>query len=79
MQPNVVKKYIQTIDKLRAANNIEELYPIKSLNYERLSGNKKGLESVRINNKYRIEFKTKKSLYQEITICSIIDISNHYQ
>ena len=79
LQPNVVKKYIQTIDKLRAANNIEELYPIKSLNYERLSGNKKGLESVRINNKYRIEFKTKKSLYQEITICSIIDISNHYQ
>ena len=34
---------------MRAANNIEELYPIKSLNYERLSGNKKGLESIRIN------------------------------
>ena len=28
-QPSVVNKYIQTIDKLRAAKCIEELYPIK--------------------------------------------------
>ena len=78
VQPSIVKKYIQTIDKLRAANSVEELYPIKSINYERPLGNKKELETIRIDNEHRIEFKTKKSLYQQITICLIIDISNHY-
>lgn len=80
-QPNVIKKYIQTIDKLRVAKSKEELYPIKSLNYERLIGDKKGLESVRVDGKYRIEFLT--TLEGEepnsITICSIIELSNHYK
>jgi len=57
-QPYVIKKYIQTIDKLRVAKNTEELYHIKSLNYERLIGDKKGLKSVRVDGKYRIEFIT---------------------
>jgi len=80
-QPKVIKKYIQTIDKLRVAKNTEELYPIKSLNYERLIGDKKGLESVRVDGKYRIEFIT--TLEGEepnsITICSIIELSDHYK
>jgi len=58
-QPNVIKKYIQTSDKLKVAKNTEELYPIISLNYERLTGDKKGIESVRVDSKYRIEFITK--------------------
>lgn len=80
-QPNVIKKYIQTIDKLRVTKNTEELYPIRSLNYEKLIGDKKGLESVRVDGKYRIEFIT--TLEGEepdgITICSIIELSNHYK
>ena len=80
-QPSVIKKYIQTIDKLRVAKNTEELYPIRSLNYEKLIGVKKGLESVRVDGKYRIEFIT--TLEGEepdsITICSIIELSNHYK
>ena len=80
-QPNVVNKYIQTIDKLRAAKDVEELYPIKSLNYEKLRGNKLGLESVRVDSKYRIEFKTaiKGEEPESITICSIVELSNHYK
>jgi|TARA_B110000908_G_C10220543_1_gene435104 proteic killer suppression protein len=80
-QPSVIKKYMQTIDKLRVAKNTEELYPIRSLNYEKLIGDKKGLESVRVDGKYRIEFIT--TLEGEepdsITICSIIELSNHYK
>ncbi len=79
-QKDIVKKYKTTIDKLRVANKIEDLYPLKSLNYEKLSGDKKGLESVRINDKYRIEFIS--SLEGEepntITICEIVELSNHY-
>jgi proteic killer suppression protein len=50
------------------------------LNYEKLSGDKKGLESVRVNDKYRIEFIS--SIEGEepdtITICEIVELSNHY-
>lgn len=79
-QPNVVKKYIKTIDKLRAAQNTEELYPIKSLNYKQLEGTKKGIASVRVDEKYRIEFRTivKNNNLTDVTICSIIELSNHY-
>lgn len=79
-QKDIIKRYKNTIDKLRAANKIEDLFPIKSLNYEKLSGNKKGLESVRVNDKYRIEFIS--SIEGEepntITICEIVELSNHY-
>jgi proteic killer suppression protein len=79
-QKDIIKKYKQTIDKLRVAKNIEELYPIKSLNYEKLIGKKKGIESVRVDNKYRIEFisSVEGEEPNTITICSIIDLSNHY-
>lgn len=79
-QKDIIKRYKNTIDKLRIANTIEDLYPIKSLNYEVLSGDKKGLESVRVNDKYRIEFFS--SIEGEdpntITICQIVALSNHY-
>lgn len=77
----VIPKYIQTIDKLKVADSVEDLFPIKSLNYEKLIGDKKGFESVRVNQQYRIEFKS--SLQGEepdtITICSIFELSNHYK
>jgi len=80
-QPNVIRKYVQTIDKLRVAKNTKELYPIKSLNYEKLIGDKKGLESVRVGSKYRIEFTSivERGESNAITICSIIELSNHYK
>ena len=79
-QKEIIQKYKQTIDKLRVANSIEDLYPIKSLHYEKLVGSKKGIESVRVDNKYRIEFisSLKANEKYSITICSIIDLSNHY-
>lgn len=80
-QKTVIKKYKNTINRLRVATRIEDLYPIKSLNYEKLIGDKKGIESVRVDIKYRIEFKS--SIEGEepnfITICSIIELSNHYR
>lgn len=79
-QKDIIKRYKNTIDKLKAASKIEDLYPIKSLNYEKLHGDKKGLESVRVNDKYRIEFIS--SIEGEepntITICQILELSNHY-
>ena len=79
-QPDVIKKYIKVVNILRNAKTVEDLFPFNSLNYERLSGNKAGIESVRVNNKYRLEFQTKKIEGDVVvTICNILDLSNHYQ
>lgn len=79
-QKDIIRKYKSTIDKLRAADKIEDLYPIKSLNYEKLSGDKRGLESVRVSGKYRVEFisSMEGEVPNTITICEIVALSNHY-
>ena len=80
-QPSVIKKYKNTVDTLRVVNRIEELFLFNSLNYEALSGDKKHLESVRVDSKYRIEFKTRIEGKEPhtIIICSIVELSNHYK
>ncbi|MDR2004168.1 MAG: type II toxin-antitoxin system RelE/ParE family toxin [Prevotella sp.] len=79
-QPHVINKYRKTIDILEAVPGVEFLYRYNSLNYEVLKGDKKGLESVRVNNQYRIEFSTTIVVSETvITICNIIELSNHYK
>lgn len=79
-QPEVIKRYANCVKILMRASCIESLYQIKSLNYEVLIGNKAGISSIRIDRKYRLEFTVSKQYEQEIiTICTLLDISNHYQ
>ena len=80
-QPVIIKKYKQTIDRLKVAKRIEDLFPIKSLNYEKLSGDKKGVESVRVNDQFRVEFVSRIEGEDPdvLTICSITELSNHYK
>lgn len=80
-QKPVILQYKKAIDKLKAANRIEDLFQLVSLNYEKLKGDKQGLESVRVNKQYRIEFKswTEGKEPNIITICSIVELSNHYK
>jgi proteic killer suppression protein len=40
-QPQIVRGYVKCIKILDEAEKIEELYPIGSLNYEKLKGEKK--------------------------------------
>ena len=81
LQKDIVKRFIKTIDILKAAEKIETLFLFNSLNYEKLKGDKKGIESVRVNDKYRIEFISSivENPPNTITICSIIELNNHYQ
>ena len=79
-QPDIVKRYTNVINTLASANKIEDLFPLRSLNYEVLDGDLKGLESVRVNNKYRVLFKSEKIESEEIiTICNIMELTNHYK
>lgn len=55
-QPEVVRSYQKAVVILANAERIEDLYVFKSLNYEVLVGDKKGISSVRCGRQYRLEF-----------------------
>jgi proteic killer suppression protein len=79
-QPDIVKRYQARIKTLEKASNVEDLYAINSLHYEVLKGNKNGISSVRVNHQYRIEFKTTQVVSETVvTICNILELSNHYK
>lgn len=80
-QPNIVKLYIARVKLLASVDRIEDLFVFNSLNYEVLKGDKKGIASIRINDKYRLEFTTRIDGEQEpvLTVCTIRDITNHYK
>lgn len=79
-QPQVIKAYVKCVKVLSKILTIEELYRIHSLNYKKLTGNKKGLSAVRINNQYRLEFKeiNNPNNLTKIEIFELTEISNHY-
>ena len=76
-QPQVIRKYISVVNILDSVDKPTDLFRFQSLHYEKLVGDKNGLESVRINDQYRIELKT--SVSGDITICNITELSNTYK
>ena len=79
-QPEIVRKYQYCIRYLLGASCIEALYPVSGLNYEELKGDKLGISSIRVNKKYRIEFTVKDNGIEPlITVCNILELSNHYK
>lgn len=78
-QPQIVKRYIRVINTMRSVDSIDDLKRYNSLNYEKLIGDKKGVESVRVNDQYRIEFQsTEIEGEMVVTVCNILELSNHY-
>ncbi len=79
-QPQIVKKYIRVIALMTEVANVQTLTKYGSLHYEHLHGDKEGLSSVRLNDKYRIEFREiiedEKSIAE---VVSITELSNHYK
>ena len=79
-QPEVIKGYQKVVFLLSSANTITDLFRNNSLNYEVLQGDKKGISSVRINQKYHLEFTVRDIMVEQIvTVCRLLDISNHYK
>ena len=65
---------------MKNVTNVLELARFNGLHYEHLTGNKNGYSSVRVTNKYRIEFEERIVNGQTIaTVCNITELSNHYQ
>lgn len=79
-QPDVINRYIKVINIMKNANDTFDLARLNGLHYEQLKGDMEGYSSVRVNDKYRIEF-TEKTIggQKYATICNITDLTNHYQ
>lgn len=78
-QPDIVRRYKRGIDYLKWASKKEDLFQINSLHFESLTGDKNGLFSIRAGLHYRIEFSiTETEGMPVLTICNIINLSNHY-
>ncbi|MDE6381091.1 MAG: type II toxin-antitoxin system RelE/ParE family toxin [Muribaculaceae bacterium] len=78
-QPNIVKNYRKRIEQLQSAPTPETLRQFRSLHFEALKGDRLGLFSIRVNDQYRIEFSLKSGIDKTIlTICNIVELSNHY-
>lgn len=78
-QPEIVKRYKRGIDYLKYAGKIEELFLIPSLRYEILKGEKEGISSVRVNDRFRIEFTVSGQGKESVVfVCNILELSNHY-
>ena len=79
-QPQIVKRYIRVIDLMLELPNVMAMTQYNSLRYEKLSGDKAGLSSVRVNDQYRIEFEEiVKDTEIIASICNITELSNHYK
>lgn len=79
-QPQIISKYRKTIDLIESLSVVQDFYRYHSLNYEMLTSDKAGIELVRVNNKYRIEFKTVNVVSEiVVTVCNILDLTNHYK
>ena len=79
-QPSIAKRYKDRVDLLKKVSSKEELFPIKSLHFEALHGDKRGLFSIKVNDQYRVEFSLDENTEQSIlTICNIVELSNHYE
>lgn len=78
--PQLVKQYVKTINKLKSLTRIEQLFQINSLRYEKKVGDLEGVSAVWINTQYRILFREVATNENSVIIdlLEIEELSNHY-
>ena len=73
------KGFKKAVDYMKAARRIEDLFPLKGLNYEALKGKRRGQESVRCNGAWRLIFRSSPIDGSVIiTNIELLEISHHY-
>lgn len=79
-QPNIIDKFVKVVNLMKQQENVLGLTKYGSLHYEKLHGDKEGISSVKVNDKYRIEFTEETEDGKKIaSICNITELSNHYK
>ncbi len=75
----LVIQFKKTILRLKNADNSHQLRQFRSLNFEALKGDKKGLYSVRVNKQYRLEFSIENDSITLLEVVLVEDLSKHYE
>jgi proteic killer suppression protein len=75
----VILQFKKTVLKIEQAENSHQLRQFRSLNFEALKGDKKGLYSVRVNKQYRLEFRLENDQITLVEIVLIEELSKHYE
>ena len=79
-QPQIIRGYQKAVKFLVSAKRIGDLFPIKSLHFEALHGDKEGRFSIKANDQCRVEFTVTNAEDDIIvSICNILELSNHYK
>lgn len=78
LSKEIVKQYVKTINYIKSVQQIEDLFFIKSLHYEKKKGDLKGSEAVWINNQYRLLFNSSPDENGIVVLVNINEISKHY-
>ena len=79
LSQDVVKQYVKTVNYIKAATRVEDLYLIKSLHYEKKKGDLNGVEVVWINTQYRLHFHSSPDETGIVVNALLIEISKHYE
>ena len=75
----VIEKFKAKVEILKNVESSNELKNFRSLNFEALKGDKKGLYSIRVDFKYRLVFTIEKNKIKLSEIIFIDNLSNHYK
>lgn len=75
---SVVEKFKKVIQILKFVESSQQIYNFKGLHFEKLSGDRAGYYSCRVDIKYRLilRIETDEILVEEIII--VEDLTNHY-
>lgn len=75
----IEQAFIKRIIQIEQAQNTNNLRSLKSLHFEKLSGNLEGKYSIRVNLAFRIAFRIEKDGNDtRIEIICIEELNNHY-
>lgn len=75
----VITKFKKKVLLIQQTENTVQLRSFKSLHFEALKGNKKGLYSIRIDKQYRLEFKIDNNSITLVEIILIEELSKYYE
>ena len=77
---DIERIFIKRVLQISSAQNVNDLRAIKSLHFEKLSGNMDGKYSIRVNNGFRIILRIEKEVDNvRIEIVCIEEMNNHYK
>jgi proteic killer suppression protein len=76
---DIERKFIQRITQMEQASSTNDLRALKSLHFEKLSGDLEGKYFIRVNRAFRMVFRVEKDGNNtRIEIICVEELNNHY-